>query len=418
VSQFTIQGGQALNGVIKPSGSKNAVLPILAATILAKNECIIKNVPDILDVRKMLELLEFLGAETHFKDNVVHIKTEKISNRSLSHESVEKMRASILFLGPMLARFDEVKMKFPGGCVIGKRSISAHLEAFKQLNIKTANADKILHMKRTRISNCIVVMPEMSVTATENIIMATCLCEGVIEIHLAACEPHVQELCKFLNSMGARISGIGTHKLVIEGVNQLLGGQYNVSSDYLEVGTLALASVLTKGEVTIENIHQEDLEIFWYTLWKIGAKFDIENNKVHFYPSMHFQPLEILKTAVHPGFPTDLQAPFAVLLTQCDGESLIFETLFEGRLGYLSELEQMGAKIQILNSHQAKIIGPTKLKGLIVASHDLRAGAAMVLAGLIAEGETKISNINYIDRGYEKLDEKLKMLGARIKREI
>ena len=195
-----------------------------------------------------------------------------------------------------------------------------------------------------------------------------------------------------------------------------MGGKYQVKSDYLEVGTLTIASVITKGEVTIENANPEDLEMFFYKLWKIGANFNIEGSQIKIFPNKHLVSPGIIKTAVHPGFPTDLQAPFAVALTQCKGESTIFETLFEGRLGYLSELEEMGAKIQTLNPHQAKIFGPTNLKGLPIISHDIRAGAAMVLAGLIAEGETQISNINYIERGYENLDEKLRMLGARIKK--
>ncbi len=416
MSQFIIQGGQKLNGIIKPSGSKNAVLPILAATILAKNECIIKNVPDIADVRTMLSILHNLGAEIKFENNKVHIKTEKIRNKYISHEEVSNMRASILLLGPLLGRFLEAKIAFPGGCVIGKRPIDTHLEAFRQLGIHTAeNEDNIL-LKTKKIIGNTIIMSEMSVTATENAIMAAVLCEESTEIHLAASEPHIQDLCKFLNTIGARINGIGTHKLIIQGVRQLLGGEYTVTSDYLEVGTFAIASVLSGSEVCIEDLNQEDLEIFFYKLWQTGAKFEIKDKFLRIYESKDLKSIKNIKTGVHPGFPTDLQAPFAVLLSQCKGESEIFETLFEGRFGYLAELEEMGAKVQILNPHQAKIIGPTKLKGLPVTSHDLRAGAAMVVAALIAEGETIISNVNYIDRGYEKFDEKLKMLGARIQR--
>lgn len=416
MSQFIIKGGHKLTGTVRASGSKNAVLPILAAAIMVQNEVILDNVPDISDVRTMLHILETLGAQVHFEDQKIHIKTDKLSNKYIPHQEVAQMRASILLLGPLLARFGEVKLAFPGGCVIGRRPIDAHLDAFKQLGIQVVEDGENIHLKAKKISGKIVIMPEMSVTATENLIMAACFCEGTAEIHLAACEPHVQDLCKFLNAMGAKISGIGTHKLIIEGVNKLLGAQYKVCSDYLEVGTLALASVLTGGEVCIEDVSEDHLEMFLYKLWQMGVKFELKKRKLHLYPSKQLKTISNLKTAVHPGFPTDLQAPFAVLLTQVAGETVIFETLFEGRFGYLAELEQMGANVQIINPHQARIIGASPLKGLTVTSHDLRAGAAMVLAGLIAEGETQVSNINYIDRGYDNLDGKLRKLGAKIQR--
>lgn len=416
MAQFIVNGGQKLQGVVKPSGSKNAVLPILAATILSKGECVIKNVPAISDVKAMLKILEIMGAQTSFVDNVVKVSTLKLNNKSITKDLVSKMRASILLLGPILARFGEASIAFPGGCVLGNRSTDAHTEAFKQLGVKVKEDEFTINLKSKKIESALVVMPEMSVTATENIIMTSVLAKGKVEIHMAAMEPHIVDLCNFLNTIGAKISGIGTTNIIIEGVEQLSGGEYHVRSDYLEVGTFALASVLTRGEVLIEDACVEDLEIFLYKLWKSGAKFDIDGKNIKFYPSKEFISPGVIKTGVHPGFPTDLQAPFAVLLTQCQGESMIFETLFEGRLNYLAELEQMHAKIEILNPHQANIVGPRKLRGLPIMSHDIRAGAAMVLAALIAEGQTTINNINYIDRGYDKLDEKLRSLGADIQR--
>ena len=259
-------------------------------------------------------------------------------------------------------------------------------------------------------------MAEASVTATENAIMMAVLAEGSTEIRWAAMEPHVQDLCNFLNKMGAKITGIGSHTLQIEGVSELSGANHAVTSDYLETGTLALAGVLTKGNLTLTNCHPEDLDSFWQKLEEVGASFELSENKVIIRPVKELRSVEKLRTAVYPGFATDLQAPFAVLLTQADGESKIYETLFEGRLNYLYELQRMGAEIDMLSPDQALIHGPTKLRGVPIASCDIRAGAAMVLAALIAEGETEISNINYIDRGYEMLDEKLRSLGAKIER--
>jgi len=259
-------------------------------------------------------------------------------------------------------------------------------------------------------------MPEISVTATENAIIAAALAQGKTEIRLAAAEPHVQDLCRMLVKMGVKISGIGSHELIIEGVKSLKGVEHEVIGDYLEVGTLALAAVLTRGEVTLEGINVRDLDIFWHKLEQCGAKFDLAENRVTFYPVEKFQAVKKLQTGVFPSFPTDLQAPFAVLLTQAEGVSKIFETLFEGRLNYLFELEKMGAKVEFLNPYQAIIIGPAKLRGLPIASCDIRAGAAMVLAALVADGETELNNVYYIDRGYERLDEKLRSLGAKIER--
>lgn len=416
MSQFLVQGGYKLKGVVRPSGSKNAVLPILAATILCKNDCIIKNVPDIADVHTMLKVLDFLGAKSKFENGEILINTEMLKNKHISADYVCKMRASILLIGPLLARFGEVNIAFPGGCVLGKRSIDAHIEALKQLGAEVHITDENIKIKLKKPKDAVIIMPEMSVTATENMIMASVLSSGKIAIHLAACEPHVVDLCKFLVNSGAQISGIATNKLIIEGVDHLVGNEYKVRSDYLEIGTFALAAVLTNGEITITDLPNEDLDLFLYTLWKSGGNFEIDKNILKIYPSKELKAVDVLHTAVHPGFPTDLQAPFGVLLTQCKGETMIFETLFEGRLNYLTQLEEMGANIQILNPHQAKIIGPTKLKGMPIISNDIRAGAAMVLASLIAEGETLISNINYIDRGYERLDEKLRLIGANIQR--
>jgi len=273
-----------------------------------------------------------------------------------------------------------------------------------------------LYLKASKPKGARAIMAEASVTATENAIMMAVLAEGSTEIRWVAMEPHVQDLCDFLNKMGAKIEGIGTHTLKIEGVSELNGANHSVISDYLETGTLALAGVLTKGDLTLTNCHPEHLDSFWQKLEEVGANFELKRNEVIIKPSKEWKSVEKLRTAVYPGFATDLQAPFAVLLTQAEGESKIYETLFEGRLNYLYELQRMGAKIDMLSQDQAMIHGATSLKGVPIASCDIRAGAAMVLAALVAEGETEISNINYIDRGYERLDDRLRELGAKIER--
>ncbi|MBI2464414.1 UDP-N-acetylglucosamine 1-carboxyvinyltransferase [Candidatus Peregrinibacteria bacterium] len=414
--KFLIDGGKKLNGEIHVSGSKNATLPILAACLLTDEPCTLKNVPDIADVHSMIHLLKGLGVKVRFQNNTVLIHAEKVKKTAIDDPLVGKFRASILLLGPLLRRLGDVRLNFPGGCVLGKRSIYAHLHALQELGGKIEGKSTHIHLRGNHLQGKNFVMSEISVTATENAIMAAVLAEGMTIIRLAAAEPHVQDLCLFLNKMGARIKGIGTHALIIHGVKKLKGTGYKITSDYLEVGTLALAAALTKGTVTIKGIESHHLDSFWNKLEEVGAKFELKTNEVTIYPTDHFMAVEKLRTAVYPSFATDLQAPFSVLLTQADGESFIFETLFEGRLNYLFELEKMGAKLAIINPHQARIHGPTALKAVPVASCDIRAGTAMVLAALIAKGTTEISNIYYIDRGYENLDKKLRSLGASIQR--
>jgi len=273
-----------------------------------------------------------------------------------------------------------------------------------------------IHIKCKKLYGRKIILPELSVTATENAVMASVLAEGTTEIRLAATEPHVQDLCRFLNKIGAKISNIGTNNLVVKGVKTLKGATYKITGDYLEAGTFAIAAAATQSDIIIKGIDANQLDSFWQKLEEAGIKFELSENSAHIFPSKKLDAVKILRTAVYPSFPTDLQAPFAVLLTQAHGVSKIFETLFEGRLNYLFELEKMGGHIEYLNPHQALIIGQTILKPLAISSCDIRAGAAMVVAALIAKGKTEISNINYIDRGYEKFDEKLRKLGADIVR--
>ena len=413
--KFLITGGNKLQGEIKTGGSKNAALPIIAASLLASEPVTLTNVPDIADIYTMQHILHFIGVETEFANNTLKINAPKIANLEIEHELVSKLRASILLLSPLLVRNREVRLAYPGGCVIGKRPVDAHLSALEALGAEVVDDHDLIHIQAKNLKGADLTMTEASVTATENAIMAAVLATGKTVIRIAAAEPHVQDLCNFLNKLGAKIKGIGTHTIEIEGVKKLKGGEYRVTSDYIEAGTLVLAAAITKGEVDVLDVEPHHLDIFWQKLREVGVHFELGKDMVRVQPSKGLKAIR-LQTAVFPSFPTDLQAPFSTLLTQAKGKSFIFETLFDGRLQYLYELEKMGVHPRILNPYQAEVEGPVYLKGAAVNSCDLRAGAAILLAALAAEGQTEISNIYYIDRGYERLDERLNSLGAKIER--
>lgn len=417
MSKYIVEGGIPLKGTVAVSGSKNATLPLLCATLLTEQSVTLNNVPNIEDVHTMISIMESIGSKIYWIDkHSITINNRNLSDIPVTHEKACKLRASILMLGSLLGRFNKVSIPYPGGCILGKRSIYSHIAALEKLGAKGKFSNDKIELRATHLRGRKIVMSELSVTATENAIMAAVLSKGTTEIRMAAAEPHVEDLCKFLNTLGANISGGGTHNIHIEGVVKLHGGKYAVTYDYLEAGTLILAAIITKGTVSIRNVPIDQLDAFFNKLDEIGVAYRIEDSTVYIHPSKMLNPPSRVESRTYPGFPTDLQAPFAVLLTQCAGVSKIFETLFEGRLNYLFELEKMGAKIEILNPHQALMIGPSKLRGVSVSSLDIRAGAAMVLAALIARGTTEINNVVYIDRGYENLEGKLKKLGAKIKR--
>lgn len=414
--QFLVQGGDPLQGEVTISGSKNATLPILAATLLAKGESVLHNVPDISDVHAYVSILQSLGAKASFENGTLKVDATNISPADIDASLVKHMRSSILLLGPLLGRFGEAKLEFPGGCVLGKRSVHAHVHALQALGAELIESSEHVHMKADKLKGATFIMAEASVTATENALMAAVMAEGRTEIRWAAMEPHVQDLCTFLVALGADIQGIGTHTLIVEGGKELIGAEHTVVSDYIEAGTFIIAGVLTNGDITVKNCPVNHLDSFWQKLTEVGANFTIEGDTVHVKPHSGLKCIEKLQTSVYPGFATDLQAPFTLLLTQCEGASKVHETLFEGRLNYLGELERMGAKVELLNPHQAIIHGVARLKAAPIVSYDLRAGAAMVLAALIADGESTISDINYIDRGYAQFEDKLRALGAKIQR--
>ena len=410
-----ISGPCQLKGDITVSGSKNAALPILAATILAPGEYTIKNVPMITDIEHLLSILEGLGATFNFENNICKIDTTNVVSFEPDAKKVRNIRASILLLGPLLARFKEVKMAFPGGCFIGARPINTTLSGFEALGA-TVHENDLYHLSAKELVGTKIILNEPSVTGTENLVMAAVLAKGTTEIRLAAAEPHVVDLCNFLVKMGANISGIGTPILVINGVKSLKPTDHTLIFDQIEAGTFALATAASRGTVTIHGFQVDHHDILINRMREANVHFEIiDDTTIKVTPTTHFKPLKI-RTGFYPNFPTDLQAPFGVLMTQAEGTSEIYETIFEGRLNYLNELNKMGADCVVKNAHEATVTGPTPLFGTTITSFDLRAGATLLIASFIAQGESTIENAELIDRGYEKIDERLNALGAKITR--
>lgn len=416
MSKYIVQGGIPLKGKVRISGSKNAALPIIAAMLLTDEECVLHDVPDIADVRIMIEIAQELGAEARFENNTLTICAKNIKSHEISKERAKQLRTSIMFLAPLLVRKKEVFIPFPGGCNIGKRPVDSHIRALSDLGAVVHQADEMLHLSAEKLLPIESRILSFSVTGTETALMAAASIVGKTILTLAACEPHVQDLCEVLIKMGAKISGIGTNTLVVEGTDHLKGMTHTITPDYIEAGTFVIASLMTQGTVEINNIVPAHLEILWDYLDEMGAQYELGTDFVKVLPSPNLLHVKRVRSGIYPDFPTDLLAPMAVLLTQCYGINRIFETIYEARLNYIIELEKMRVNCEILNAHEAIIVGPNKLIGAPVASWDLRAGTAMVLAGLGAEGETEVSNVVYIDRGYEGFEQKLTALGANIER--
>lgn len=417
--RYQITGGVPLQGEVLISGSKNAALPMIAGSVLVAGETILHNVPRLRDTEIMLTILEYLGASTSFQDGTMHIRTENMVNKPIPAELVKKLRGAIVLLGPLLARFGVVEMAYPGGCTLGKRPVEAHVLALEQMGAQNMSTPDVMHLQG-ELKAARIILPEFSVTATENAIWAAALTPGETRIEMAAAEPHVQECARMAMAMGAEVEGIGTHSLIIRGRKDLRAVTHRVPFDYLEAGCFVIAALVTKGKLRLKDVDYEHLISFLDTIRRAGGvwKYDFAEKTLFVDGELSFLNAMKLQTMIFPGFPTDLQAPMGVAMTQAHGVSRVFETLFEGRLAYLYELEKMGAHVEILNAHEALVIGPTPLKGKLVASNDIRAGAAMVLAGLCAEGKTTITDVHYIERGYDKFDEKLRSLGAKIERQV
>lgn len=415
MEQFIINGPTHLRGALSVSGSKNAALPIIAATTLILGKTTLKNIPKIRDVESLLAIIEKLGARIKWEGNSLEIDCSDLKNESPDPILVRNLRASILLIAPILIKNKSIEIPHPGGCLIGCRPVDYHVTALAKMGAKFSQDSKGYKLTAKRLDSA-EVSTEFSVTATENIIMAAALTEGETKISLAAAEPHVQDLCNFLNQAGANISGIGTHNLNITGVKELKPTTYEIIPDQIESGTFAIATAAAKGEVQINGFVAAHHESLLSKFDSAGINYEIvSENQIKIMPSLAIKPFKI-RTEVYPGFPTDLQAPMAVLATQAEGTSEIYETIFEGRLGYINELSKMGASCIIRDAHQASITGPTPLFGTRITSFDLRAGATLIIAAIIASGESRLDQIEIIDRGYENVEGKFKSLGAKIKR--
>lgn len=414
MEKYKISGGYPLTGEIRVRGAKNAALKILAASILSKEKCIITNIPQIEDIKRMAEIMKSLGAKVSWQEETMEIDPSGISSSAPDQQLVKQLRSSIMLAGPLLARFGEVTISHPGGCIIGKRPVDMFLSGFKAMGAVVLDHEDFFTLKAKKLKGAKIIMSKISVTVTESMMMTACLAQGTTTIVNAAMEPEIPALADYLNRCGAKISGAGTSEITIEGVDSLSGQTYDLIPDRIEAGSFIIMGLATNSEIKITNCNPKHLEVVLETLKNAGANLEIGPDYVITKKSI-LRGTEI-QTHEYPGFPTDLQAPFTVLMTQADGQSLIHETIFEGRLFYTDKLSAMGANIIMCDPHRVIVSGKTKLQGKKLESPDLRAGMALVIAGLVAEDETIIDNIYQIERGYENLISRLVSLNAKIEK--
>lgn len=416
MDKLKIEGGAALSGDIRISGAKNAALPILAATLLAGKKVTVNNVPHLRDVTTSIALLQRMGVEVSVDERLgVTVDANTLTERKAPYDLVKTMRASILVLGPLLARHGEASVSLPGGCAIGARPVDLHVAGLKAMGAEIEISEGYIHAKARRLQGAHIVFDVVTVTGTENLLMAACLAKGESVLENAAREPEIVDLANFLISMGAKIEGAGTGTLRIQGVDELGGGSYAVMADRIETGTYLVAAAMTRGKVRLQNSRAADLEAVLQKLGEAGADIHIEDAAITLDMQGKRPKAVDIRTAPHPAFPTDMQAQFCAMNAIAEGVGTVIETVFENRFMHLSELQRMGADIR-LEGHTAIISGVDSLTAAPVMATDLRASAGLVLAGLVAEGETLIDRIYHIDRGYECIEEKLRQLGARIQR--
>jgi len=416
MSKIIVQGGKQLSGIIEVNGAKNSALPILAATLIAEGEYKLDNVPDLKDIRTMIKLLQTFGLEIEkIGEHSYKIINTGVSDIEAPYELVKEMRASFVVMGPLLSNLKKAKVSLPGGCAIGTRPIDFHLAGFAKLGCKIVLDQGFVSAEATELVGNKIKLPFPSVGATENILMAGVKAKGETRISNVAREPEIDDLCNFLNKMGAQISGIGTDELIITGVEKLTPCQYNIIPDRIEAGTFIIASIITGGSLEIAGVVENHLGGFIKKLEKMGVEFEFVGDKIKVKANLEKLKSIKISTEPYPGFPTDLQAQTMVLLSLANGNSEIKETIFENRFMHVLELDRMGANIK-LDGNKAKITGPVKFNGAEVSATDLRAGAALVLAGIVAKGETIINEIHHIERGYENLVERLLLVGVDIKK--
>lgn len=415
MDKLVINGQKRLCGEVSISGAKNAAVAILPAAIMADGVCIIENLPNIEDVTSLFNTLSKLGAKCEFIDkHTLKIDSRNIQNVSATYEEVRKIRASYYLLGALLGRFKKAEVSMPGGCNFGSRPIDLHLKGFKALGAEVFVDDVVVRVNAENLHGASIYMDQVSVGATINIMLAACLAEGNTVIENAAKEPHVVDTANFLNIMGAKIKGAGTDVIKITGVPKLHGAEYTIIPDQIEAGTYMIAAAITGGDVIVKNIIPKHMDCLSAKLEEMDVTIEEFDDSIRVLADKPLKNVNV-KTMSYPGFPTDLQPQMAALLTVCMGENIITENVWDNRYQYIDQLRKLGADVDI-NGRTAKIQGVEKLFGNNVAATDLRAGAAMIIAGLAAEGKTEITNVKYIDRGYEDVEHKFGNLGADIKR--
>jgi len=424
MEKFLIRGRKKLRGSVTVSGNKNEALPAIAACLLTDEPVVLKNVPRIGDVETMLDIMKSQGASIReITRNELEIHCKNIIHEEMDQQKCATLRAALLLAGPLITRFERVVLPPPGGDVIGRRRLDAHFFAFKSLGAKVSVVDKKYLFERSELTGQDIFLDEQSVTATENALMAAVLAKGKTIIRNAACEPHVSGLAKMLNKMGAKISGVGTNILEIEGVGKLSGETHSIGPDYLEAGGYIVLAAITNSEITINRINPGDLCVIHSTFKKLGIEYTVQHDQI-VVPAgqkLKIQPdfagdIPKIDDGTWPAFPSDLMSIVIVAATQAEGTVLIFEKMYDGRMFFVDYLVSMGARIVLCDPHRAVIVGPSKLYGANLQSPDIRAGMALIIAALCAKGESSIYNIKQIDRGYEDLEHKLQGLGADIKR--
>ncbi|PIR24748.1 MAG: UDP-N-acetylglucosamine 1-carboxyvinyltransferase [Deltaproteobacteria bacterium CG_4_10_14_0_2_um_filter_43_8] len=412
MDSFLIEGGKKLEGEVNISGAKNAALPLLAASLLCEGTHSLENVPRLRDISTMLKLLSHLGVSSEQNGNGVKLNADKIVADDAPYELVKTMRASVLVMGPLVARLRHAKVSLPGGCAIGARPIDLHLKALEQMGAKVELHDGYVEVFAENLKAAHISFDKVTVTGTENIMMAACLLKGTTILENAAKEPEVVELAEHLCNMGAKIRGAGTHHIEIEGVEKLHAVHHRVMSDRIEAGTFVIAAAITGGKITLHNAPTENLSVFLDRIIDTGASVEKNKNDLTIIGASEIKSVNI-STAPHPGFATDLQAQFMALMCKANGTSIINENIFENRFMHVPELKRMGADINI-EGHTAIVNGKRKLTGAPIMATDLRASACLVLAALAADGQTEVSRIYHLDRGYDHMEEKLCALGANI----
>ncbi len=416
MEKLLIKGGNTISGTIKCSGAKNAALPMIAATILCKESVVLRNLPFLQDITTMFELLGSMGAQIILNEDMdFTISSNKLSDTEARYELVKTMRASILVLGPLVARYGKARIALPGGCAIGSRPVNFHLDALEQLGAKIELKNGYIEATADRLQGTRVKFDGITVTGTENIMMAAALAEGTSYLTNVAKEPEIVDLAEMLNAMGANIKGAGTDEIIIEGVEELTGVTFDIPADRIEAGTYLAAAVVTAGDIRIDGINPDRLKKVLEKLAETGAEITCTDDSISLSMNLDKPKPVDITTAPFPEFPTDMQAQFSVISAMADGVSNIYENVFENRFMHIQELNRMGCDISVQGNH-ALVKGVNTLYGAEVMATDLRASASLILAGLCAEGDTIVDRIYHIDRGYERIEEKLNYLGANILR--